>query len=90
MFTTGDVLRSKRMNSHIEKMRKANQLANDYGFATIDDCIEATIIDSVAPGICREPDCDYSTDVEPDQHRGWCEVCGKNTVQSILIICGIV
>lgn len=39
------------------------------------------------PGIC--PHCGYTTDVEPDQDRGWCEECEAQTVKSALILAGI-
>jgi hypothetical protein len=35
-------------------------------------------------------DCDYATEVEPDQDRGWCESCGTNTVKSALILAGLI
>ena len=41
------------------------------------------------PSICMNPDCDYSTDMEPDQDRGWCDECQDNTVMSALILAGI-
>ena len=46
-------------------------------------------LDSVIPGICMAKGCDYTTGVEPDQDRGWCEECEKPTVQGGLILIGI-
>lgn len=45
---------------------------------------------SGVPSICMNEDCDYSTDMEPDQDRGWCEECQTNTVKSALILAGII
>jgi len=46
--------------------------------------------DSVCPGICVNPSCDYTTEVEPDQDRGWCESCGTQTVKSALILADLI
>lgn len=53
------------------------------------DLIEAGVIDSVCYGICMNEDCDYTTEVEPDQHAGWCENCNTNTVKSACVLAGI-
>jgi hypothetical protein len=50
----------------------------------------AVLSDSVSPGICINPGCNYTTDVEPDQDRGYCEVCRTQTVQSALILAGLI
>jgi hypothetical protein len=36
------------------------------------------------------PDCDYTTEVEPDQREGWCEECGTGTVRSGIVLAGII
>ena len=46
--------------------------------------------DSVAPSICMNEGCDYTTETEPDQREGWCEECETNTVQSCLVVAGII
>jgi len=38
----------------------------------------------VVPGICMNPGCDYTTEVEPDQCAGWCEECSSPTVKSVI------
>lgn len=68
------------------KQSKNEQLAEDYGFSDVMDMLEMASIDSMVPGICVNDDCNYSTDVEPDQREGYCENCGTQTVQSCLII----
>jgi hypothetical protein len=73
-----------------EKRAKLRKLARDEGFPTILSMLEATSGDSVSPAICTEPDCDYSTEMEPDQDRGWCDECSKNTMASALVLAGIV
>ena len=73
--------------SRSELLRK---LADDYGFDDVMDMMEAATFDSVAPAICTTPGCGYTTNMEPDQDRGWCEACAKNTVVSCLILGGII
>ena len=43
--------------------------------------------DSIAMGGCS--DCGYTTTVEPDQDKGWCEECETNTVSSIHCLLGV-
>ena len=38
---------------------------------------------------CTNPDCDYTTEVEPDSSSGYCEICGTQTVQSCLVLAGM-
>jgi len=42
------------------------------------------------PSICMNEGCDYTTDMEPDQDRGWCEECKTNTVKSALVLYRII
>ena len=69
---------------------KLEQLANDWGFNDPMDMLEQATFDGVAPGICCNPGCNYSTDVEPDSSNGWCEECQENSVKSCLILAGII
>jgi hypothetical protein len=52
--------------------------------------LEECVCDSIVPGICTNPDCDYTTSVEPDSQTGWCEECSTNTVSSALILANII
>jgi len=52
------------------------------------DMLEKATWDSVVPGICLE--CGYTAEVEPDSTQGYCEGCGKQTVQSCLILAGVI
>ena len=52
--------------------------------------LHACVTDSISPAICTEPDCSYTTDMEPDQDRGWCEACGRNTVASAFVLAGLI
>jgi hypothetical protein len=50
----------------------------------------AILSDAVSPGICTNSGCDYTTEVEPDQDRGYCEACRSQTVRSALILAGLI
>ena len=47
-------------------------------------------LESVVPGICTNDGCEYTTNVEPDQAEGWCELCGTQTVCSGLVLAGVI
>lgn len=76
--------------NRIGRSNKLLKLAESEGFATADDLIEVRGHDSVVPGICTSEHCDYTADVEPDQDSGWCENCGTGTVQSALVLAGLI
>lgn len=71
-------------------MSKLEQLAKLHGYDNFVEMLEEAVCDSICPGICTRPDCDYTTEVEPDQDAGWCENCGYNTVQSAMILAGVI
>ena len=73
----------------LEKRQKLRRLASSEGM-TVTELLEHACADSVSPAICTEPECDYTTDMEPDQDAGWCENCDKNTVASALILAGVI
>lgn len=72
------------------RAQKLDQLAHDWGFEDGFALIEEYHTDSLCPGICRRNGCDYSTEVEPDCEGGWCENCEAQTVDSAMILAGII
>lgn len=68
-------------------MTKLEQLAK-LEDCSIEDLLAGAVFGDQAIGICTNPDCDYTTSVEPDQTRGYCEVCNTKTVKSCLILAG--
>ena len=68
-------------------MNKLEQLAQSEGM-DVETMLEQAVIDSVVPGICMN--CDYTTGVEPDQDKGFCEMCNTQTVQSCLVLANII
>lgn len=73
----------------VSKKAKLALLAENRGQDTMEMLEEGTY-DCIAAGICMNIECDYDTDVEPDQDQGWCELCCTNTVVSCLMLAGIV
>ncbi len=69
--------------------RKLADLADQCGMS-VSFFIEEYALDDVVPGICVCPGCDYTTEVEPDQRQGFCEDCGRQNVQSGLVLAGII
>jgi hypothetical protein len=72
------------------KTAKLMTLCDAEGFQSLDDLLQAAATDSVCPAICMTEGCDYTTEMEPDQDSGYCEVCGGNTVTSVLILAGLI
>lgn len=66
-------------------MTKLETLSKIEGIP-IEELLEQATFDSVARGICTNPDCNYTSTVEPDQDRGYCEDCQTNTVKSCLVL----
>lgn len=56
----------------------------------INNLLEEATYDSIAKGICTNPGCNYTTNVEPDQDTGHCENCGTKTVASCLVLAGLI
>ena len=71
-------------------MSKAETLAQDWGYDTPEELAADYIFEGVNPAICMNEGCDYSTEMEPDQDRGWCECCGTNSLKSISVLLGVI
>lgn len=71
-------------------MSKLRTLIEAEGYATLDGLLNTIITDSVCPAICSNTDCDFMCEMEPDQTRGWCEECSTNTMQSALVLAGVI
>lgn len=73
-----------------EQADKLATLTEDWGYYDAADMVEDYIFEGVMPSICMEKGCDYTTEMEPDQTHGWCEVCGSNSVTSAAILLGVI
>jgi len=71
-------------------MTKLAQLTEDWGYSEPETMVEDYLFEGVMPAICMNDDCDYSTEMEPDQDHGWCENCSTNTVVSAAILAGMI
>ena len=70
------------------RQAKLKQILESEGYDNLDVLLEAVITDSVSPAACLN--CSYTTEMEPDQYRGYCENCGTNTVVSVLVLAGLI
>ena len=66
------------------------RLAEIEGYDSTDALLQANVLDSVCPAICTNDGCGYTTDLEPDQDQGWCEVCAQNSMKSALILAHLI
>ena len=64
------------------------KLAEVEGFDSWEEMLQANAVDSVVPAICKE--CEYTDGMEPDQDRGWCPECSKNTMVSCMVLAGVI
>ncbi len=71
-------------------MSKLSLLMEIEGYDDTLSFLEEVSTDSVCPGICFNPGCDYTTTVEPDCRNSYCEECGIQTVRSALVLAGII
>jgi hypothetical protein len=70
-------------------MSKLQDLARIEG-KTEEELLQEATFDSVAKGICTNPGCSCTAEVEPDQDKGYCEVCETNTIASCLVLAGMI
>ncbi len=68
---------------------KLETLAGQYGYS-VEELLEEYGAESLVPGICMNPGCEYVTEYEPDQREGWCGACGTKTVKSALVLAGVI
>lgn len=59
-------------------------LLDEYGCRDQTEFLEEYILESVVPAVCVE--CGATAEYEPDQDRGWCEMCDKGTMKSGLTL----
>jgi hypothetical protein len=67
------------------RQQKLAKLLEIEGYDDITD-----LADAVSPAICSNPGCNYVCEMEPDQDQGWCNECRTNTMQSALILAGLI
>ena len=77
------------LSTQVRQQKLAKLLAAE-GYDTLEAMAAAVLSDSVSPAICTEVDCDYTTEMEPDQDAGYCENCGKNAGVAALVLAGLI
>ena len=75
--------------SRAPTQEKLAQLADAYAL-TVEEMLTEYGDDSLVPGICMNPGCDYTDELEPDQREGWCGACETNTVTSLLVLLNLI
>jgi hypothetical protein len=73
-----------------ECKKKLQKLAESEGYERVDDLLHEAAYDAVVAGICTRPDCSYTCECEPDARKNYCEACGHQSVQSCLVLAGII
>ncbi len=66
------------------------KLCETTGIRTFDQLLQqAAAAGRICPAICMTEGCDHTTEIGSDQDHGYCEVCGGNTVTSVLVLAGL-
>jgi hypothetical protein len=73
-----------------QKAVKLMKLCDAEGLDSLEDLLQTAATDSVCPAICMTEGCDHTAEMEPDQHQGFCEACGGNTLVSALVLAGLI
>ena len=61
-------------------MSKLRTLTEDWGYESTLDLMTDYMHEGLYPAISMNKGCNNSTDMEPDQDRGWCENCSTNSL----------
>ena len=69
---------------------KLIKLVETEGYAKVVDFLEVYALGSIVPAICMATDCNHIAELEPDQHEGSCEACGRSSMKSGLVIAGMI
>lgn len=69
-------------------MRAFEVLLDNLGLSSEEDYLRHYGMDNSVPGICLE--CHEVESVEPDCQDGSCSFCGKDSIQSGLILLGLI
>jgi hypothetical protein len=73
-----------------QKQEKLETLAEMVGCDDVQSMLEEAAFDSVVPAICTTPGCDAFFELEPDAEHDLCEECGCESVDSCLILAGLI
>ena len=71
------------------RQEKLRTLMQTEGFESETHVLQAAIFASVSRAICLNKECSHTAPMESDQAHGWCEICHTNSMQSALILAGL-
>lgn len=74
--------------ARVKKLKLQRLLESEA--TTLEACAEMAVMDGLCPAICLNDGCDWTTNYEPDQDRGYCEACETNSVGSALVLAGCI
>ena len=78
------------MPTAAQRRAKLAKLMEIEGYDNFAEMAQAILSDSVSPAICMNEDCNFTCEMEPDQDAGYCEECRTNSMQSALILAGLI
>lgn len=73
-----------------EQEAKLKKLCEIEGYESIQALLAAVLTDAVSPAICMSADCSYTCEMEPDQRRGYCDECRRNTMVAAPVLAGVI
>jgi hypothetical protein len=76
--------------SSCESRVKLTRLAQLEGFRAIEALLHLYIRETTVPGICFRPECNGVAEVARDEQAGVYPTCAQTTVQSCLVIAGLI
>lgn len=76
--------------SQDQQRAKLNVIVDAEGFDSVEELFEAAVFDSICPSICCNEDCQYIEELEGDQTEGHCPECNTQSMQSALILGGLI
>ncbi len=68
--------------------QKLDELISILDYSSTRQWLNDNMCHSKIVGICITKGCDFITEVEADQAKGYCEVCQRTTVKSGLVLAG--
>jgi hypothetical protein len=71
------------------EISKLDTLARESSMSVM-EFIDAYALESMSPGICMNPDCDYTTEVGLDERAGYCPSCQTAMIRSGIVLAGLI
>ena len=79
-----------KVEKRVSEADKLEKLMEVEGYSDVTVLLRDLMFDQIrGVGICMNPGCDYTGYADPDQRGGWCENCETDTVDSALMLAGL-